>query len=254
MTTLRQWLTLKVDKADRLRKLLHLVILALMSVFASGCGTTHVSTVQKKTLVENQLSYLYPPPPPYSIANARTSQAYSTVAAGSQTTALPGINGLGFQSRMTALWTGLVEDNPAVAMQAFFPLTAYLELKNLTDNGFDYANRLVAHYVLDIEAAHNLIASQGGTASFEGVRVPLQYARWINPGVCYNKLGYWHVPGARLMYRIGNSTYSIGIASLISWQGKWYVVHLGAINRTLDKGYVDSPATGIGFLGPPGGC
>jgi hypothetical protein len=47
---------------------------------------------------------------------------------------------------------------------------------------------------------------------------------------------------------------SIGIASLISWRGRWYVVHFGAVLRAGPGGVVDSPATGPGVPGPAGGC
>ena len=46
---------------------------------------------------------------------------------------------------------------------------------------------------------------------------------------------------------------SFGIASLISWRGVWYVVHLGAISRTSVTGVVDDPTIGPGTFGPPGG-
>jgi hypothetical protein len=171
-----------------------------------------------------------------------------------QTTQLPSPNVPAFQQRIADLWNGIVADDPTEALGAFFPLSAYLQVKSLTDDGTDWAVRLVAHFVLDVEAAHAYIAAQGGSATFVGVAVPMVNANWVQPGVCYNRLGYWHVPGSRLVYRIGQTTYSIGIVSLISWRGQWYVVHLGAISRPSDQGYVDAPATGVGAFPPPGGC
>ena len=79
-------------------------------------------------------------------------------------------------------------------------------------------------------------------------------AAWIDPGVCDNKVGYWHVAGPRLVYRQHGRIRSIGIASLISWRGRWYVVHLGAVLRSTPAGVVDQPADGPGTPGPPGGC
>ncbi len=86
------------------------------------------------------------------------------------------------------------------------------------------------------------------------VIVPTAYAAWVYPGACYNKIGYWHVPGARVVYREHGNERSFGIASLISWRGVWYVVHLGAVQRTAVTGIVDQPAAGPGVPGPPGGC
>ena len=86
------------------------------------------------------------------------------------------------------------------------------------------------------------------------VVLPAAGATWINPGACYNAVGYWHVGGAPLVYRHGGQQRSIGIASLISWRGRWYVVHFGAVLRAGPGGVVDSPATGPGVPGPAGGC
>jgi hypothetical protein len=47
---------------------------------------------------------------------------------------------------------------------------------------------------------------------------------------------------------------SFGVASLISWRGLWYVVHLGPNPRPSDVGTVDQPAIGPGSPGPGGGC
>ena len=82
----------------------------------------------------------------------------------------------------------------------------------------------------------------------------MNYAAWVYPGACHNKIGYWHVPGARVVYRVHGQERSFGIASLISWRGVWYVVHLGAVQRTVVTGIVYQPAAGPGVPGPPGGC
>jgi hypothetical protein len=39
---------------------------------------------------------------------------------------------------------------------------------------------------------------------------------------------------------------SFGIASMISWRGVWYVVHLGAVLRSNETRVVDEPASGPG--------
>ena len=59
--------------------------------------------------------------------------------------------------------------------------------------------------------------------------------------MCANGVGYWHVAGVRLVYRQHGQVRSIGIASLISWRGRWYVVHFGAVLRSGGDGIVDSP-------------
>ena len=77
---------------------------------------------------------------------------------------------------------------------------------------------------------------------------PLAYAHWVAPGACYNRIGYYEVPNARVVYRDGRSVRSFGIASMISWRGVWYVVHLGAVSGDA-SGTVDAPSAGAGRLG-----
>ncbi|MBV8942321.1 MAG: hypothetical protein JO240_11355 [Solirubrobacterales bacterium] len=74
-----------------------------------------------------------------------------------------------------------------------------------------------------------------------GVRVPQQFAHWVDPGACYNRIGYYEVPNARVVYSENGQVHSFGIASMISWRGVWYVVHFGAV---LASGVVDAPAAG----------
>ncbi len=84
--------------------------------------------------------------------------------------------------------------------------------------------------------------------------MPELEAEWVPPGACYNSVGYWHVGGARIVYKVRGQERSIGIASLISWRGRWYVVHFGAVLRPVVAGEVDEPSDGEGIPGPAGGC
>lgn len=153
-------------------------------------------------------------------------------------------------ARMDALWAGIVTDSVQTAMPAFFPLSAYTQVKAIGDPAGDYRDRLVAAYRLDIHAAHELLGSGAGTARFLRVSVPEQWA-WIPSGGCYNDIGYWHAPGARLVYEEDGEIRSFGVFSLISWRGEWYVVHLSSYDH---PGTVDAPSIGRGTYGPPGGC
>jgi hypothetical protein len=171
-----------------------------------------------------------------------------------QTTASPSATTPAFDAEMTDLWAAIVTGNPAVALQSFFPLSAYEQVKAIADPATDWQDRLVGEYNSDIQAAHSYLGANASGARLAQVIVPSEYASWIVPGVCYNNVGYWHVPGSRLVYRVDGQLYSIGIASLISWRGQWYVVHLGGVNRTTSGGMVDSPSAGPGTPGPPGGC
>ncbi|MHB8643003.1 MAG: hypothetical protein ACYDA3_08990 [Gaiellaceae bacterium] len=166
-----------------------------------------------------------------------------------QTRTLPSATTQAFRVRMTVLWRAVVDDAPAQARAAFFPRSAYLQVKAIPNAAGDYRTRLLANFAADIHAAHRLVA-RGGNATLLEVRVP-QEASWIGPGGCYNKVGYWHAPGSRLVYRQDGRVRSFGIYSLISWRGQWYVVHLGPYDR---PGNVVAPSNGLGAYGPPGGC
>lgn len=171
-----------------------------------------------------------------------------------QTGERPAANSPVFHAEMTDLWAAAVTGRPELGLPAFFPLVAYEQVKAIADPAEDWRDRLVAEFNLDVAAAHELIGRQARHAALLRVIVPEAQASWIDPGVCYNGVGYWHVAGARLVYRVGGRERSIGIASLISWRGRWYVVHFGAVLRTTSGGAVDQPALGPGTPGPAGGC
>ncbi|MBV9168328.1 MAG: hypothetical protein JO342_19490 [Solirubrobacterales bacterium] len=158
-----------------------------------------------------------------------------------QTHALPLSTTAHFRSLMAALWAGVVHDSVSGAMPAFFPKAAYLQVKAIPDAGGDFENRLVHGFRLDIGAAHALLGANAASARLVGVRVPQQFAHWVDPGACNNRIGYYEVPNARVVYSENGQVRSFGIASMISWRGVWYVVHFGAV---LASGVVDAPAAG----------
>ena len=168
-----------------------------------------------------------------------------------QTRAFPSTRTAAFDNAMADLWLAVTTGNPRFARPGFFPLAAYKQVKAIPYPVPDWQDRLWSDFVLDVRAAHRLV---GSGARLDRVVVPEKYAAWVYPGACANKIGYWHVPGARVVYRAHGQERSFGIASLISWRGVWYVVHLGAVQRTVVTGIVYQPAAGPGVPGPPGGC
>ena len=231
------------------------VVLALTALVAAGCATAQPQAGPPPTSGVASKPSPTPPPSP-SPSPSPSVFAIPPPAAGlPQTTALPSASTQVFDDEMTDLWTAIVTGNTSVAIQSFFPLSAYQQVKAIADPTADWNSRLVGDYVLDIQAAHSFLGADAASAQLVQVIVPSpQYAAWIDPGGCYNKVGYWHVPGSRLVYRVNGQLRSIGIASLISWRGQWYVVHLGAVVRNTTAGVVDDPSAGTGTTGPPGGC
>jgi hypothetical protein len=139
-------------------------------------------------------------------------------------------------------------------MPAFFPERAYAQVKAIADPEADYEARLIGDYRLALAAAHSLLGAAARTARLIGVEVPRAYAHWVPPGACYNRIGYYEVPNARVVYRADGQVRSFGIASLISWRGVWYVVHLGAVTRSAAIGVVDGPSAGRGVSAASSTC
>jgi len=159
-----------------------------------------------------------------------------------------------FQAEMSALWEGVVTNSVQTALPAFFPEGSYVQVKDIASPEADYSDRLVVELGLDLDAAHQLLGSDAGSASLVAVLVPQQYAHWVPPGTCENGIGYYEVANSRLVYEQNGQTRSFGIASMISWRGLWYVVHLGAVERSRDQGVVEDPATGDGVSASSSTC
>ena len=155
---------------------------------------------------------------------------------------------------MASLWAGVVRDSLASALPAFFPRGAYLQLKAINSASSDWSGRLVRDYGLDLSAAHALLGRDPTRAGLITVDVPSSYGHWVQPEACYNSVGYYELPNARVVYGQDGQIRSFGIASMISWRGVWYVVHLGAILRSGDSGTVDEPASGRGTSAYSGTC
>jgi hypothetical protein len=195
-----------------------------------------------------------PKPKPQPKPPARTAPAPPSPGSLPQTEQLPSAATAQFHAEAAALWQGIRSDSPTIARPAFFPEGAYVQLKGIGDPQGDFTGRLLADFALDIGAAHQLLGAGAATAQLVSVDVPAAYAHWIPPGTCYNNVGYYEVPNSRLVYRENGQIASFGIASMISWRGVWYVVHLGAILRPAAVGQVDDPSSGSGYSAPSSTC
>ena len=197
-------------------------------------------------------------PPPTTLATTTTTLPPTTTTndpgALPQTDALPSATSPQFLAAMQALFAAVAAGTPASAQVAFFPQSAYLQVKDIEDAAGDYQARLVGEYDLDILAAHAALGPGAATATLVGVDVPMQYAHWVPPGTCSNGIGYYEVANSRMVYTEAGVTRSFGIASLISWRGEWYVVHLGAVVRSGSGGEVLDPEPGAGSSAPSSTC
>ncbi len=175
------------------------------------------------------------------------------VAPQPQTLQLPSTATAAFRCEMRALWAGIRTGRLGPAMPAFFPLAAYVQVKAIVNPQADWLQRLVGEYALDLRAAHALLGAGAATARLVRIYVPPTFAHLVSLNVCSNRDKYWETPNSRLIYEEGGTLHSLGIASMISWRGYWFVVHLGAVLQG-DTGVVDAPSSGAGVAVPSSTC
>jgi hypothetical protein len=233
----------------------------------AGCGASGSTTSgapAAPTSTSRSVTTVAPPPAPAPAATPppsppRPKPAHNpcpprSAGALPQTERIPSASSPCFHAVIRALWRGIRDDSPRTALYAFFPLRAYEQVKTIGDPAGDYAGRLLIDYRLDLQAAHQLLGAKPSSARLVGAIVPQAYIHWVPPGACENGIGYYEVPNSRLVYRVAGEVRSIGIASLISWRGYWYVVHLGAVVRPGAEGLVDDPSVGPGTPAYSGTC
>jgi hypothetical protein len=241
----------------RRRRAAGLVLLAALTVAIALIGTGSTGAGRRSSIAGAE-----PRTPPVAApvavhrapARARARVVVPPPGSLPQTHVRPSATGARLRIRMALLWRGIVEDSTAPAVAAFFPRRAYVQLKAIPSASSDWADRLLHDYSLDIHAAHALLGTGARGARLIAVEVPSSYGHWVSPGDCYNSVGYYEVPNARVVYREDGQVRSFGIASMISWRGVWYVVHLGAVLRPADEGTVDEPASGHGTSAYSGTC
>lgn len=248
---------MSTDFSAGLRRRLARALIAAVSVLAAGCGGSAGSPGAAAS-TRHPVASTPATPESSSPATPGPSSSPSWIAVPlppaslHQTRTLPSAHTAVFNAEMTDLWAAIATGRPLLALHSFFPLTAYTQVKAISDPAADWHSRLFGDFRLDVAAAHRFLGR--APATLVQVIAPSSLAAWIDPGACYNSVGYWHLPGARIVYRQRGQIRSIGIASLISWRGRWYVVHFGTVLRNGAYGVVDRPAAGAGVPGPPGGC
>jgi cytoskeletal protein RodZ len=169
------------------------------------------------------------PAPTTTTAPAATTTTTVDPGALPQTDERPQASGPTFAAGVNGLWEAIRQDDPRPGLPFFFPESAYLQVKAISDPAGDYQNRLIANFGQDVHSLHTQLGANGADAKFLGITVPDDQAVWVKPGEESNKLSYWRVYGSTIQYELNGQTGSFPVTSLISWRGEWYVVHLGAI-------------------------
>ena len=225
-------------------------LLVATTVVAVGCGTSGAAALPAGTSPTVSAAVQAPP----AVPPTRTA-AHRVVDPGTlpQTGAKPGVGAV-FERHMRVLWSAITRGAPAVARPVFFPESAYRQVKAIWNPNGDFSTRIWANFVRDIAAYHRYLGRHAAAARLTGVIPAPAAATWVPRGVCENGVGYWQLPGTRLVYDIGSTRHSVGVYSMISWRGVWYPIPLGDNTPPASPGTVDDPQTGTGIPGVGPGC
>jgi len=220
----------------------------------STAATPHATTPQSPTTA-GALGASPTPSPTATVAPTTTSTT-TDVGLLAQTQVQPPSDDASLTQRLAPLWSAIQTNSLSAGLPLFFPESAYVKMKTgrIPNPSGDYRSRLVGFYALDLAAYNRAIGTPSSAARYLDVYGDSSLASWIDPGSCENSIGYWHLPNARIVYRNATGVQSFAVASLISWRGQWYVVHLGPNPRPSDVGTVALPSGGPGTPGPGGGC
>jgi hypothetical protein len=166
-----------------------------------------------------------PASPPADATASESATALATPDEGAlpQTKTRPNDASVLVLLRAHALFSAIQKDEPEGAAGFFFPKAAYEQVKAIPNPASDWKRRLFSAFERDIHALHARVAD-GDT--FQALEVPETRARWVAVDEETNRIGYYRVFGAKLLFQHAGETRSIELKSMISWRGEWYVVHL----------------------------
>lgn len=128
-----------------------------------------------------------------------------------------------FEQRVRALWEAIVTDQPQNAAPAFFPRDPFLLIKAIVQPG-RYYDQLQKRFEKDIHVLH------GRTRDLDrAVFDHFELARrggFAKVGDEANRLPYWASRHSFIHYRVGGSLRRIEVRVVITWNDRWYVIHL----------------------------
>lgn len=127
------------------------------------------------------------------------------------------------QEAAQRLFQAIVHDDPRRAADAFFPRAAFSQVKAM-QKPERYYDKLYARFVEDI---HRLHRDTPELAQAEFIELMLGHrGGWVRPGEEGNRLPYWAARHTTLRYRVGDQVRSLEVRVLITWQQRWYIIHL----------------------------
>lgn len=138
--------------------------------------------------------------------------------------AKPPLDSEELQARGRGLFDAVVQNNPALGEDLWFPKEPFLILKDIKDPG-KYWDQLHRAYAKDVEKLHKKRQSWEGA---EFVKLELgSPPKWVKPGDEGNKIGYFRTVKGNLVYKAEGKTHKLEVRVMISWQKRWYITHLG---------------------------
>lgn len=133
------------------------------------------------------------------------------------------------QERAARLFEAIQHDDPARALDFFFPKEAFHITKAIADPDA-YWERLFRRYQQDIHALHEQLRETLGeerlaAATFDRLDI-IRRGGWVPVREEGNALPYWVSRHSMLHYRTGEQTKRFEVRVLITWDERWYITHL----------------------------
>ena len=125
--------------------------------------------------------------------------------------------------RIGKLWLAIVRDDPSLAKDVFFPRDAFVLVKAMANPG-RYYDRLRRRFIQDIHDLHQRTANLD-TAVFDHFKL-VRRGGFVGVNQEGNRLPYWASRHSFIYYRVGKQLKRIEVRVLISWDDRWYVIHL----------------------------
>ena len=123
--------------------------------------------------------------------------------------------------RAEQLFTAILQDDPSLARDFFFPLEPFLVVKGIADPR-RYWEVLLRHYERDIHALHGEIPAG---ATFDRL-VMTRRGGWVDRREEANAVPYWASRHDWIYYRVDGAERRFELRTLINWGPRWYITHI----------------------------
>jgi hypothetical protein len=132
----------------------------------------------------------------------------------------------GAEQLARALFAAIAADDVSAASTLFFPRAAFLLVKDMADPG-RYYDQLYRRFQADLHALHTRLQASAALPEAEFQRFELS-ARggFVRVHEEANRLPYWAARHSTLYYKSHGRTQQLELRVLITWDDRWYIIHL----------------------------